>query len=251
MRLAQRVARRLGWDLTPRRKAKLPIAQLVAGLEYFRIDAVIDVGANVGQYGALLREFGWRGPILSIEPIPEAHAALCARAAGDPAWQVAPPMALGAENGEAVLEVSAESDMSSLLPQAGLLRRLSPSSAVQRRERVALHRLDGLAALRNPGWQRLFVKIDVQGAELQVLAGAEAVMPRIIGLQLEMALVPLYEGERDWRATIDHLATRGFTPYLFLPGYYEPKLARQVQMDGIFYRDRMVQILEEDVPSHG
>lgn len=237
MRLVQRAARRLGWDLVPRRKARLPMRQVVAGLEHFAIDAVIDVGANEGQYAALLREAGWRGPVLSFEPILEVHAALSARAAADAAWQVAPPMALGAEDGEAELEVSAESDMSSLLPQSPLLRRLSPSSAIRRRERVTVRRLDGLEALRNPAWQRLFVKMDVQGAEPLVLEGAAGIMPRIVGLQLEMALVPLYEGERDWRATIDHLATGGFSPYLFLPGYFEPKLARQVQMDGIFYRD--------------
>lgn len=251
MRLVQRLARRLGWDLTPRRKAKLPVAQLVATLEHFRIDAVIDVGANTGQYGALLREFGWRGPILSIEPIPEAHAALRARAQGDPAWQVAPPMALGASEGEAVLEVSAESDMSSLLSQSELLRRLSPSSRIERREQVALRRLDRLEEFCNPAWRRLFVKIDVQGGEPRVLAGAEGVMERIVGLQLEMALVPLYEGETGWRATIDHLATSGFAPYLIIPGYFEPKLARQVQMDGIFYRDAAAANGVEAVRFHG
>ena len=58
----QRLARRLGYDLTPRRKAKAPHAQLVAVLEHFRITCVLDVGANVGQYGALLREWGYPRP---------------------------------------------------------------------------------------------------------------------------------------------------------------------------------------------
>ena len=64
----QRLARRLGYDLTPRRKAKSPNAQLVAVLEHFRISCVLDVGANAGQYGALLREWGYRGRIVSFEP---------------------------------------------------------------------------------------------------------------------------------------------------------------------------------------
>ena len=54
----QRLARRLGYDLTPRRKAKSPNAQLVAVLQHFRITCVLDVGANVGQYGSMLREWG-------------------------------------------------------------------------------------------------------------------------------------------------------------------------------------------------
>ena len=35
------------------------------------IDLVIDAGANRGQYARVLREEGWAGPIVSIEPIPE------------------------------------------------------------------------------------------------------------------------------------------------------------------------------------
>ena len=51
-----------------------------------------------------------------------------------------------------------------------------------------------------------------------------------------MALVPCYEGERDWRATIDALARDGFELRLLLPGYFERKLGRQLQVDGVFYR---------------
>ncbi|HLT01499.1 MAG TPA: FkbM family methyltransferase, partial [Geminicoccaceae bacterium] len=141
----QRLARRLGYDLTPRRKAKTPGGQLVAVLEHFGITCVLDVGANVGQYGAMLRAWGWRGRIVSFEPQGAAHAALARRAGADPAWQVAPPMALGRRTGEVELEVSAESDMSSLLPQSALLRRISPSSAVLRKERVLLRRIDEAA----------------------------------------------------------------------------------------------------------
>ena len=83
----QRLARRLGYDLTPRRKAKSPNAQLVAVLQHFRITCVLDVGANVGQYGSLLREWGYPGRIVSFEPQADAHRALERRAAADPAWE--------------------------------------------------------------------------------------------------------------------------------------------------------------------
>ena len=66
--LVQRLVRRCGYDLTPRRKAKLLEAQLVAVLQHFAIDCVIDVGANVGQYARQLREWGYRGRIVSFEP---------------------------------------------------------------------------------------------------------------------------------------------------------------------------------------
>jgi FkbM family methyltransferase len=231
-----RLARLLGYDLTPRRKAKSPSAQLVAVLKHFRITCVLDVGANVGQYGALLREWGYSGRIVSFEPQAGSYAALERRAAADAAWQVAPRMALGARDGQVELEISAESDMSSILPQSALLRQVSPSSAVARRETVPLRRLDDEAGSYLMADDRVFLKIDAQGYEAEVLAGTAGLLERLAGIQLEMALVPLYEGERSFRAMLDELSALGFEPYLFLTGYFERKLVRQLQIDGVFMR---------------
>jgi FkbM family methyltransferase len=232
----RRLVRRLGYDLTPRTKARVPEAQLVAVLERFAISCVLDVGANVGQYAQRLREWGYRGRIVSFEPLADAHAALLRRAAADPLWQVAPRMALGAADGEVEIEVSAESDMSSILPQSALLREISPSSRVLRRERVPLRRLDTVADDHLRPDDRVLLKLDTQGFEAQVLAGAARLIPRLAGIQLEMSLVPCYEGERSFRELLDDLAAAGFAPYLFLPGYFERKLARQLQVDGVFMR---------------
>ena len=233
-----RVAGALGYELIPRRKLRQPCQQLVLTLERHAVDAVIDIGANRGQFASRLRGAGWAGPILSIEPIPELRAALAHLARNDAFWEVAPAMALGETGGEVALEVSAEDDMSSTLRQSPLLRSISPSSAVLRRIIVPQHRLDELALVRDRPWRRLFVKIDVQGAEPAVLSGMEGLWDRVVGLQLEMALLPLYEGERPWLETIEDLATRGFAPYLLVPGYFARALGRQVQVDGVFYRTR-------------
>lgn len=229
-------AARLGFRLVRERKVTEPWAQLVLALRRQRIDAVLDVGANVGQFAGYLRREGWAGPIVSFEPIPEAHAALVGKAAGDPAWQVAPRCALGDRDGKAMLEVSAESDMSSLLPQAGLLQGLSPSSAVVRQVEVPLARLDGVAAVAGSAWERMFLKIDVQGGEAAVLAGAEGLWSRIAGVQVELSLVELYRGERPWRETLDGLIRRGFEPHLWLPGYFSRQLARHLQVDVVLFR---------------
>ncbi|MFO1037153.1 MAG: FkbM family methyltransferase [Geminicoccaceae bacterium] len=215
-------------------KPREPWAQLVDTLHRNEVGLVVDVGANLGQYARILRREGWQGRILSIEPIPEIRAELAAAAADDPGWTVLPPMAMGDHIGTAILEVSAETDMSSLLPQNDLLREVSPSSHIERRIAVPLQRLDALPELRDE--QRLFLKLDVQGAEPQALAGAEGLMGRVIGLQVEMALVPVYAGERLWTETIGALGAAGFDLHLLIPGYYERKLGRQLQVDGVFYR---------------
>jgi FkbM family methyltransferase len=234
----QRLVRRLGYDLTARTKARPLQAQLIAVLERFEIAVVLDVGANTGQYGTALREWGYAGRIVSFEPLAEAHRLLERRAAADPAWRVAPRMAIGDRDGEVEIEVSAESDMSSVLPQTDLLRRISPSSRVVGREMVPIRRLDGVVEDYVNADDGVFLKIDTQGFEAQVLAGARHLLPRLQGVQVEMSLVRCYEGERDFRDLIDDLADAGFVPFLFIPGYFEHKLARQLQLDGVFMREQ-------------
>jgi hypothetical protein len=118
------------------------------------------------------------------------------------------------------------------------LREISPSSAVLRRERVPMARLESAAQPYLAPEDRIFLKIDTPGFEPQVLAGAGGLMARLCGLQLEMSLVPCYEGEVGFRAMLDRLAAAGFEPCLFIPGYFERKLGRQLQLDGVFMRAR-------------
>jgi FkbM family methyltransferase len=236
MTLLQSLARRLGYDLTLRKSARPHEAQLAAVLERFRVSCVLDVGANVGQYAAMLRAQGFGGRIVSFEPLAASHAALTKRAAGDPGWQVAPRKAIGDSDQETLIEVSAESDMSSILPQSAILQQVSPSSAVLRREPVPMARLERAAQPYLAPDDRIFLKIDTQGYEPQVLSGAGSLLERLCGVQLEMSLVPCYEGEVDFRAMIDRMADAGFEPHMFIPGYFERKLGRQLQLDGVFMR---------------
>jgi FkbM family methyltransferase len=234
---ARRLARALGWELLPLRKARAPVRRLVNLLERRAVDLVVDGGANEGQYVRLLRAEGWHGPVLSIEPIPELHARLLRAAAADPAWRIGPAVALGAAAGRARLEVSTESDMSSLLPRTARLDRLSPGSRPCRTIEVPVVRLDQLPELRESRSRRLFVKLDLQGSEGAALDGLTGLLPAIVGLQLELALVPLYVGESDWRQMVDRLAALGYVPWLFLPGYVDPRSGRELQMDGVFLKD--------------
>ena len=103
------------------------------------IDTVIDVGANIGQYGEWLRgTVRFQGRIFSIEPSVDAHQKLSERASSDLKWTVLPRCALGSENGEAVLRVSEDSVCSSILPSTENFEKIIGSARSAHTETVAL-----------------------------------------------------------------------------------------------------------------
>jgi FkbM family methyltransferase len=230
----RKLLRRFGLDYV-----KAPIEhwqRIAAMLDDAGVTVLFDVGANEGQYVGYLRNAGWTGRVVSFEPVAAVHAALTANAARDPAWAVAPPMALGAEDGEAEITVSQESDMSSLLPLKDEILRVSPSSAAVGTEKVSVRTLDGVFDQFVGADDRAFLKIDTQGYERAVLDGAATSLPKLAGLQVELSLTPLYEGEADWRALVDRIEAAGFSLSFVLPGYYDRHLKRMLQFDGVFMR---------------
>jgi hypothetical protein len=125
--------------------------------------------------------------------------------------------------------------MSSLHRQTDRLRTLSPTSAVAERLAVEVRPLAAVVTPASPR-ERLFVKIDVQGGEDAVLDGIGALWGQLVGVQLELALTRLYEGERSYLDVCARLESLGFHLALVLPGYFDGKVKRQLQFDGVFLR---------------
>lgn len=209
----------------------------IAGLlDRHGVNRVLDVGANTGQYAGWLRKAGWRGPIVSFEPASAAHAELVRAAATDPDWTVAQRMALGRAESEATLHVSNESDMSSLLPMRDDFLATSPTSREIATETVRVRSLDSVFPEYADERDRVLLKIDTQGSEAAVLDGARKTLPRLAGIQIELSLVCLYEGESGWRAMLDRLSDVGFEPHLVIPGYWSRHLGRMLQFDAVLFR---------------
>jgi FkbM family methyltransferase len=214
-------------DPAGRRRAKL--------MRQERIDLLLDVGANAGQYGQRTRRAGYRGQIISFEPLADAYRRLTSVAAEDPAWETR-RLALAEEDGTARINVAANSWSSSLLPMGTRHLHAAPESAFVRTEEVLTARLDSIWDEMAAGYGRPWLKLDVQGFELHVLLGAADCLDRIRAVQAELSLVPLYEGDTPWRALIDWLGERGFLLAGIETGFEDPKTGRMLQFDGIFLR---------------
>ncbi len=208
------------------------IAHLIARA---RADLVVDAGANRGGYVARLLAAGCPGPFLSIEPQAEAHAALRARAEAHPGWRVAPRLALGAEAGEITLHRYADDSLASTLRPAA---KHAPAAAFADRgaERVPLAPLDRVMAEHAPESRRPFLKLDLQGGEKAALAGAPETLARAAGIQIELPLLPGYEGEAGWLELLAALDALGFAPVYFAPVTARTRLGPWHQTDAVLLR---------------
>ena len=211
-------------------------ARLAQQLHQHEVDLVLDVGANDGGYGRLLRSAGYSGAILSFEPLSSAHVALLQATAGDALWQVAPRAALGEENGEVAINVAGNSSSSSILPMGDLHAEAAPYSRYEGQEKVALQRLDGFGHPLLRAAKSVLLKIDTQGYEMAVLRGAGSLLDRIRGVQVELSVVPLYDGQAVFDQVIHYLQSRGFGLWDVIPGFVDARSGRMLQFDGVFYR---------------
>jgi FkbM family methyltransferase len=226
-RAARAMTRRFGADLV-----HYSFPRLIATA---RPAVVLDVGANAGQFGETLRAAGYLGRIASIEPLASAHALLQLRAAQDGNWFVAPRMALGAEAGEATINIAANSHSSSLLPMMGAHLAAAPHSKYVGEERVPVRRLDEVFDELVLG-QRCLLKIDVQGFEAQVLAGARESLAKIVALQIEMSLIECYEGEAGFLELLADIRGRGFALHSITPAFTDTRTGQLLQADCFFVR---------------
>lgn len=204
-------------------------------LRHCGIEAVLDVGANVGQFGGELRHLGYAGVIHSFEPMAAAFESLRAAAAGDPQWQVH-PLALGSAAGVGEINVSQNSYSSSLrdlLPEhlAG-----APDSVYVAKETIQLSTVDEQIETLQLTDKKIYLKIDTQGYEREVLKGAQQNLGKVRAIQLEISLVPLYDQGLGLEECLAFMTEHGFRLVGLDPGFYHSGTGEQLQVDGTFVR---------------
>lgn len=170
-------------------------------LHALQIDCVLDVGANRGQFGRELRGVGYRGWIVSFEPNPNDFRIL--KAAADEKW-LCYPLALSSENGERSFNIAPLSLLSSFLTPI--------DGTVEQRIPVNMRRLDGLLddILARTGAHRLFLKMDTQGFDLEVVKGADARMGEFAGMLSELSVTPIYQGMPTYLDALQLYHSLGF-----------------------------------------
>lgn len=186
-----------------------PFKTIVSEVDKANVSVVIDVGANIGQFGIDIRRYGFNGQILSFEPVSQTFTLLSKTTKNRQPWK-ALQLGLGAIESEQTINVSGNAGLSSSLLEMGTVHLESfPDSATVSNQKVTISTLDNqLEALRiDP--RRIMLKLDVQGYEAEVLRGAVKSLKVIPLCYLEVSLVPLYKGETTFLPILNLLAEAG------------------------------------------
>ena len=226
---------RLGYAIVWRnpRGYSLP-THVLAVLRRLEIDCVLDVGAHRGDYARLLRRYGYRGRIVSFEPVSANFERLAAAAAGDPRWEVR-HAALGREDAAAEINVAHDTRLSSFLPARDALNpEVGTALAVEEREEVPVRSLDSVFDDVVRPDERVYLKLDTQGWDLEVLRGGERSLQRIRGLQTEVSVLPLYDRMMNYLDAMREVTDRGFELTGIYPVAYNDLSI--VELDCVFIR---------------
>jgi FkbM family methyltransferase len=204
-------------------------------LKYFEINKIIDIGANVGQYGKLLRKLGFNGEIISYEPIKDTYLKLEKATLKDPKWK-AFHNGVGDSKTTMEINISKNNVSSSFQGMKNVHLEESPDSEYIRKEKVDVITIDSVYKDLCEDTDRVMLKVDTQGFEKNVIVGATESLSKIFALQLELSLSQTYENEPYFLEMIDVLGSYGFQLFSVETGYFNKKSGQLYQMDGIFLK---------------
>lgn len=213
-RLADSLANHFGIQVARRGSAweLIEPEQLQRFLISFKVDCVLDVGANVGQYATRLRHIGFKGLIVSFEPIPAAASTMMKAKGGERLW-IVKQIALDSHSRTMNFNVMKSTEFSSLHePDQSGTDAFRDINSVEQKISVQTQTLaQVLPALRAEfGFTRPFLKMDTQGHDVAVVQGAANHISQFVGLQSELALTPLYEGAHTYYEALEYYRSLGF-----------------------------------------
>jgi FkbM family methyltransferase len=233
-RVLRGALRRAGIEVVARHPRNYPRLRRPLLIEEEAITLVLDVGANAGQWASEIRDAGYRGRIVSFEPGVEAFAQLERTAADDPRWEVH-KVAVGIRTGSETLHVARNSVSSSLYALSERQVAADPRSAIVGEEQVEVVRLDHLPDLARPE-DRVLLKADVEGGELDVLEGAGVILAQTRLLELELSAVPLRDGQPLLGEVVQWCEREGFVLNGIEVSFRDRKTGDLLSANGFFRR---------------
>ncbi len=225
-----------GYKLKNKKYLYEPVRNLIKSINHFKVNSIIDVGANKGQFALKLFENKFRGNVLSFEPLEEEHRILNYLSLNIKNWKIAKRCAIGKINSKKEFNISGNRESSSLLkilPKHTLLR---PDSKTKNIKIVKVEKLDNFCNEISKLKKNLLLKIDTQGSEFDVLLGAEKVIKDMKCLFIEVSLTPLYKDQKLWLDIIKYLKKLKFEVWSVDQLLKNNATGQTYQLDIFFYK---------------
>jgi FkbM family methyltransferase len=184
----------------------MPAVEHIDALKRLKPKTLIDVGANKGQFSLIARHLFPEIQIHAFEPL-EGERELYKAVVSEPVEVHS--TALSDVTGDAKFFITSRSDSSSLL-RPGANQQTAYGVVQSSEGTVPVARLDEFFHPWNLARPTL-LKLDVQGAELRVLRGAERVLSLIDAVYCEVSFVELYEDQPRADEIVAFLARADFT----------------------------------------
>jgi FkbM family methyltransferase len=234
------LANKFGYELINRKKyhhfdVATHLAYLLKKLE---INLVLDVGANVGQFGSELRRIGYQGWIFSFEPVKQAYSGLFAQAKNDELWKTF-NFALGSTEETLGINVTTATNLSSFfIPNDKAHESYQSQAPVVEVQNVDVHRLDKILPLiaNNIHSPRILLKMDTQGFDIEVMKGAFGCLNDIMAVQSELSVLPLYENMPNYLEALSLYKEYGFEVTGVYPISRDKENLAVMEFDGFLVR---------------
>ena len=211
--------------------------RVVLGLKKNNIDFLFDVGANEGQFVKELRYYGFKHKVISFEPLIEAHKRLTINSKDDSNWKIYKRVAIGNKNSQNTINVSKNSVSSSILEINKEHTDNAPDSKFISQQSIEEKRLEDIFNELDIKEKNLFLKIDTQGYEDQVLEGAEKILKNFKGILIEVSLTELYKEQKNWLDIVKKIESYGFKIWSIDRGFTNKSNGKTLQADLVFFRN--------------
>lgn len=223
-----------GYEIRRRDTGQLDVFAMQRELVEANQPVIFDVGAYVGKMARQYRSMFPGSRIYCFEPFPESCEHLRRLASDDPRTHVF-QVAVSDKPGKAVLHSNTFAPTNSLLATDEASSLYWDGGLYETVQELEVPTVSIDAFCRDHGIEAIdILKLDVQGAEFLVLAGARDMLTRqaIAVIYSEIILTPMYRGQHPLHDYLGFLASFGYE--LFDVYHPQRKRKRLVQADFLF-----------------
>jgi FkbM family methyltransferase len=195
-------------------------------------DLILDIGANRGQFGKAIINYGYKKNLLSFEPLSNMYKILESESEKHPNWHLYERCCVGNEEKTTTINVSNLVGNSSVLDIKSTKFNVNNSHYIAKEEvpQITLANLNNHALIKNS--KNVFIKMDIQGFEHFVIEDLPNINFNVVGFYIELSLVNLYDGQKDYLYICNQLKQLGYDLVYIMPESIRSN--RMIQVNGIF-----------------